>query len=573
MNNMNIFNKVREIVINSVNQVFPEVTDTSHIAVELSKDTSHGDMATNAGLVLKNQVTGNPAEIAKKLVTILQANEIFTAVDVAGPGFINFTLNAKVWQEFLKSVILEGMNYGSNNIGQKQRVNVEYVSVNPTGLLHVGHARAIYGDVLAQLLKKCGYDVSKEYYINDAGGQINILANSAYIRYKQALGMKEEIQEGMYPGDYLIPVGEELAQKYGKDLLDMEKSSRHELISEFVVSKMMELIKQDLQAAGIVHDVFISEKHDLLKKGKIEEALALLENKNLLYKGILEPPKGKLPDDWEPREQTLFKATQFGDDIDRPIKKSDGSHTYFAGDIAYHLDKIQRGFNNMVLILGADHGGYVKRMKAVVLALSDGKASIDIKIMQLVNLFKNGQPFKMSKRAGTYITVRDLIEEVGKDVLRFAMLSRKNDTVFDFHFDKMLEQTKDNPVFYVQYAHARAHSVLRLAKEQNIEFSDQYLNQLSSAGDIELIKKIAQYPKIIESAAISHEPHRITYYLTELANEFHSYWAKGNEDEGMRFIMPKKPELTTARLYLAKALAITIASGLNILGVTPVERM
>lgn len=570
---MNIFNSVRETILKCIAEVYPEAKDTAAVAVELPKDSSHGDVATNAALVLKSQLGGNPVDISITLAERLSQEPTFKQVTTAGPGFINIILGDKIWYELIKTVVSSGIHYGDNNLGQGAKVNIEYVSVNPTGVLHVGHARAIYGDVLARLLKKCGYNVTKEYYINDAGGQINILTASAFVRYKQALGIEDQVQEGMYPGEYLIPVGKALAAKYGDTLLQMPEVERYEIMSEFTVFSMMELIKADLKEAGIEHDIFTSEKHDILKKNKIELALQLLENKGLIYKGILEPPKGKLPDDWEPREQTLFRATQFGDDIDRPIRKSDGTHTYFAGDIAYHLDKIQRGFNDMVLVLGADHGGYVKRMKAVVAALSDDKAKIDIKIIQMVNLFKEGKPFKMSKRAGTYITVHDVIEEVGKDVLRFVMLSRKNDTVFDFHFDKVLEQSKDNPVFYVQYAHARANSVLRIGKEQHLEPSANHLALLTNEADLVLIKKIAQYPKIVESSAMNHEPHRITYYLTELANEFHSYWSKGNDSEGMRFIIPGNVELSSARLYLAQAIAATISSGLDIIGVKAVERM
>jgi len=573
LNDMNIFNAVRETVIKCIAEVYPEVKDTSAVAVELPKDVAHGDVATNAALILKAQLGGNPSEIATILAQRLSQEPTFKKVATAGPGFINITLDEKIWDDLIKSVVSEGIHYGDNNLGHGTKVNIEYVSVNPTGVLHVGHARAIYGDVLARLLKKCGYNVTKEYYVNDAGGQINVLSASAFVRYKQALGMDDQVAEGMYPGDYLIPVGKTLADKYGDKLLHMPEAERYEIVSEFTVSSMMELIKADLKEAGIEHEVFTSEKNDILKKNKIEQALQLLESKGLIYQGVLEPPKGKLPDDWEPREQTLFRATQFGDDVDRPIRKSDGSHTYFAADIAYHLDKIQRGFNDMVLVLGADHGGYVKRMKAVVAALSDGKATIDIKIIQLVNLFKDNKPFKMSKRAGTYITVHDVIEEVGKDVLRFVMLSRKNDTVFDFHFDKVLEQSKDNPVFYVQYAHARACSVLRMGKEQNIEPSANHLSSLSHEADLALIKKMAQYPKIIESAALTHEPHRITYYLTELANEFHSYWSKGNDNEDLRFIVAGNAALSSARLYLAQAIAATISSGLDIIGVKAVERM
>lgn len=569
---MNIFSNIKEIVIRCVNSIYPNAEGLSAVTVELPKDPSHGDMSTNVALVVRN-IGQPPVLVAEKIASDLRSNPIFTDVKVVKPGFINFIISSDVWYEILISAYTAGLSYGNNNLGENRKINVEYVSVNPTGVLHVGHARAIYGDVLAKLLQKCGFDVTREYYINDAGGQITVLSNSTFIRYKQALGHQEEVPEGMYPGEYLIPIGNQLAEKYGDTLFAMSKQERDYIISDYVVGKMMEIIKDDMNAAGINHDVFTSEKHDLMEKGKVEQAIELLEKKNLLYKGILEPPKGKIPDDWEPREQVLFKSTLFGDDVDRPIKKSDGSNTYFAGDIAYHMDKLQRGFKDMVLILGADHGGYVKRMKAVLAALSDNQANIDIKIIQLVNLFKNGEPFKMSKRAGTYITVRDVIEEVGKDVLRFVMLSRKNDTIFDFHFDKVLEQSKDNPVFYVQYAHARAYSVLRMAEEQNLRPSADYLTRLSSDADLALIKKISQYPKVIESAGLSREPHRVTYYLIELANEFHSYWAKGNDEEGMRFVIPKEPELTSARLYLAKSAATTIASGLDILGVKAVERM
>ncbi len=571
---MNIFTLLENQLKERIRIAYPSFI-CKDVSLEVPKDQDHGDLSSNIALVLKSVVNQNPKDIAENLIKHFKDIEYIEAITVAGPGFINFKIKNKLWYEVLEAIITLKNSYADSTIGKGEKVNVEFVSTNPTGPMHVGHARgAVFGDVLARLLKKCQFDVTKEYIINDAGSQILTLADSVFIRYKQALGMDEQIPEGMYPGEYLVPLANELKNIHKDSLLSMDKEQRKELLMEFSVTKMMELIKADLLLLDVKHDVFVSEKHELLKTNKIEQAIKLLEEKHLLYVGTLEPPKGKIPDDWEAREQTLFKATQFGDDVDHAIRKSDGSHTYFAADIAYHQYKLERGFNNMILVLGADHAGYTKRMKAIVAALSDNKATIDIKINQLVNLYKDGQPFKMSKRAGNFITVEEVVNEVGKDIIRFMMLTRKNDTVLDFDIEKVKEQSKDNPVFYVQYALARAHSVTRNAIEQKINSSDKVdLTLLISPLEIDILKKMAFLPKIIESSAIHHEPHRITYYLYELATLFHSFWSAGNEQENLRFIIPNNLELSKARLKLAQGLIQTITCGLDILGVTPIEQM
>jgi len=485
------------------------------------------------------------------------------------------------WQKQIQVILKEGKSYGNSSVGAGRKVNVEYVSANPTGPMHVGHGRgAVYGDALALLLIKAGFNVTKEYYINDAGAQVDVLARSVFLRYREACGENiGEIPEGLYPGDYLVPVGEALAREYGKKWLGAPEQEWLVSVRSFTITCMMALIKEDLAQLGIHHDVFTSER-ELTNSGRIEEALRLLQDKGLIYVGVLEPPKGKAPDDWEPREQTLFKSTQFGDDIDRAIKKSDGSWTYFAPDIAYHYDKFKRGHELMVDVLGADHGGYAKRIQAAVKALTDGKASLEVKLCQLVKFLRAGEPVKMSKRKGTFMTVREVVEEVGSPVFRFIMLTRKNDAALDFDFVKVMEQSKDNPVFYVQYAHARAKSALRNgAQEAGVAwaFSEsptmEQIARLTHPAELELIRFLSSWPRLVEAAALAYEPHRIAFYLQELAAHFHGLWNLGNGDISLRFIQKDAIDLTAARLALVRAVATVIASGLMVLGVEPVEEM
>jgi arginyl-tRNA synthetase len=559
----------------------PAGLDTGAMAVEPPRDATHGDIAVNAALVLSKQAGMNPRAIAELIAAGLRADHDIESVDIAGPGFINMKLKPAFILDRIPEILGAGTAYGDSFVGGGAAVNVEYVSANPTGPMHVGHCRgAVFGDALASLLEKTGYKVAREYYINDAGGQIDVLARSAYLRYREALGEDiGEIPEGLYPGDYLKPVGQALVRDYGSALLTQSEAEWLPKVRLFASDAMMEMIRDDLQSLAIVHEVFFSERA-LHESGRIQEALDTLAAKGLIYTGVLEPPKGKLPDDWEARPQVLFKATDFGDDVDRPMQKSDGSWTYFAADVAYHWDKIERGYNQMIDVLGADHGGYVKRMKAVVKALSDGNAELDIRLCQLVRLFRNGEPVKMSKRAGTFITLREVVDEVGKDVVRFIMLTRKNDAPLDFDFAKVTEQSRDNPVFYVQYAHARICSVLRKAADAypTADLSDGALagadlTKLADVSEIALVKLVAGWPRLVEQAALAHEPHRIAFYLYDLASEFHSLWNKGNDDTALRFIQDGNPGVTLARLAMIRAVAVTIASGLAVLGVEPVQEM
>jgi len=582
---MNIFNILKDkinVVLSGLvaDSTLPEGTSFAAVTAEPPRDASHGDVATNAAMVIAKGAGMKPRDLAEIIAEKLREFDEVESVDIAGPGFINMRLNKNIWQRVVLDILKEKEHYGDSDIGKGEKVNIEYVSANPTGPMHIGHARgAVYGDALSLLLAKAGYEVTKEYYINDAGAQVDVLARSAYLRYREANGEKIDIPSGLYPGDYLVPVGNALAEKYGTSLMDKEEGEYLDEVKAFCINAMMDMIRDDLAKLGIRHDVFSSEKA-LHEANKIDEVLKFMDSKGLLYRGVLEPPKGKLPDDWEEREQTLFKATDFGDDVDRALQKSDGSYTYFAADIAYHLDKIQRGFNNMVLILGADHGGYIKRMKAAVSALSDGKAKIDMKISQLVNFMDKGQPVKMSKRAGTFTTVRDVIDEVGKDVVRFIMLTRKNDAVLDFDLSIVKEQSKDNPVFYVQYANARANSVLRNAisdtpeaAELSTHVDEKILERLDSDADLEFIKTMALWPRVLEAAAISNEPHRIAFYLQDLAASFHGLWNKGKDDAILRFIIADDTDLTAARLAMLKAMTYVIASGLSVFNVDPVEEM
>ncbi len=563
------------------NGSLPDGLDLKNVTIEPPRDSTHGDISTNIAMVLTRQARMKPRDIADMVAAGLNDVQGVEKVDVAGPGFINITLKQSIIQSQVAKILNAGSNYGRSTIGDQEKVNVEYVSVNPTGPLHVGHCRgAIFGDALASLLDYAGYDVTREYYINDAGGQIDILARSAYLRYTQALGEDiGDIPEGLYPGDYLIPVGKALAEKYGDRWLEAEEKIWINDIRKFATDAMMQMIRADLNTLAIKHDVFFSEQtlHDT---GHIQAALDKLEEKGLIYTGVLEAPKGTKPDDWEKRPQTLFKSTGFGDDVDRAVKKSDGSWTYFAADIAYHNDKIERGFTSLVDVWGADHGGYVKRVESVIKALTDDKVNFDVRLCQMVKLLRDGEPVKMSKRAGTFITMRDIVDEVGKDVVRFIMLTRKNDASLDFDFARVTEQSKDNPVFYVQYAHARIHSVLRktLTAFADIDLSKASLASanmtvFTDSSELSLIRNMMNWPRLVEAAALAREPHRIAYYLYELASEFHALWNKGNDNLDLRFIIEDDREMTLSRLALISAVAAIIASGLNILGVEPVTEM
>ena len=573
---MNLFSDIRALVIASLDGMvaegaLPAGLDFANVAVEPPRDAAHGDMATNAAMVLAKPAGRKPRDIAEALAAKLAADDRVDVAEVAGPGFLNLRLSTAVWAGVVGSVLAEDRAYGTSDIAAGRRVNVEFVSANPTGPLHVGHTRgAVFGDALASLLQFAGYDVTREYYINDGGAQVDVLARSAFERYREACGHAPEIAEGLYPGDYLVPVGEALKAKYGEDLLDKGEEDWLDEVREFATEAMMDMIRDDLAALGVKMDAFFSEK-SLYGTGRIEEALAALDAKGLIYEGVLEPPKGKTPEDWEPREQTLFKSTAHGDDVDRPVKKSDGSWTYFAPDIAYHYDKVSRGFDELIDIFGADHGGYVKRMKAAVSALSDGKVPLDVKLTQLVRLFKNGEPFKMSKRAGNFVTLRDVVDQVGSDVARFVMLTRKNDAPLDFDFDKVLEQSRDNPVFYVQYAHARVSSVLRKAAEMGVTLSDEA--KIEDEAELAVARKIADWPRQVEIAARGHEPHRIAFYLYDLASDFHALWNKGNENTALRFLQEGDPAASSAKIALPRAVAVVISAGLGILGVTPATEM
>lgn len=569
---VNIFKDFQAKIIAIIKDCFTEANDLSNVSVEYPKSSTHGDFSTNAAMVLKKQLGKNPREIAEIIAPKINELDSVISVEIAGPGFINFKVDQSLWSNALDFITANPKDFGKSNIGEHKKVNLEFVSANPTGPLHIGHARgAVYGDALGRLLKKCNFAVTKEYYINDAGSQIETLVKSALIRYKQAMGQNAEIGEGMYPGDYLITAGDDLKKDFGDSLIHKTDEEAESEIRQYVVDKMMALIREDLKSLEIEHDVYISEKNDLQDKNLIEDGIQFLKEKNLIYRGTLEPPKGTDATDWKAEEMTLFKASEFGDDSDRAVIRNNGQHTYIAGDIAYHIHKYERGFKDMILVLGSDHVGYVKRMKAIVKAISNDEAKIDVAINSLVNLHKNGEPFKMSKRAGNFVTVRDVVDEVGKDILRFVMLTKKPDTIIDFDFDKVKEQSKDNPVFYVQYASARASSILRKSQEMNTS-SEQHSTPPSEE-DAAIIKKLAEFPKIVEAAAIAHEPHRLTYYLNEVATEFHSFWAKGNEDDKYRFFIETDSKTTNFRVSLARAVKITIEAGLNLLGIKALDSM
>jgi arginyl-tRNA synthetase len=578
---MNLFHDVRRKVETALSQLAAEGvlaadSDLSRLSVEPPRDPAHGDVTTNAAMVLAKPAGLKPRELAERIATLLEADADFESVEVAGPGFINMRLSEAFWPRLLDAVLKAGEAYGRSDMGGGEKVNVEYVSANPTGPLHVGHCRgAVFGDALANLLEETGHAVTREYYINDAGEQVKVLARSAFLRYREALGEDiGEIPPGLYPGDYLKPVGKALAEKYGMRLLDMPEEEWLPLVRDFAIEKMMEKIREDLAALGIEHEVFFSERR-LHESGLIDETIKELEARGLVYVGRLPPPKGKLPEDWEDREQLLFRATEFGDDIDRPLKKSDGSYTYFAADVAYIRDKLARGFVQLVYVLGADHGGYVKRLEAVNRALSGGRAKLIARLCQLVKLYRGGEPVKMSKRAGDFVTLREVVDEVGPDVVRFMMLTRRNDAPLDFDFEKVQEQSRDNPVFYVQYAHARICSVLRNARQEVPEaLSGQPdWTLLKDEAERQLIRRIGEYPRMLEQAARAHEPHRVAFYLQDLAADFHALWNKGKEKPELRFIIPEEPEKTRTRLAFLRAIRYSLANGLRILGVRPVEEM
>ncbi|MBF0563020.1 MAG: arginine--tRNA ligase [Alphaproteobacteria bacterium] len=583
---MNVFNwyqnRIKTLVeVAMADGRLPSGMDPARIICEPTRESQHGDLATNAAMVLAKAAGLKPRALAEMLAEELKQDADVVAVDVAGPGFINLKLADAFWRDRLREILGAGIEYGASAIGRGSKVNVEFVSANPTGPMHVGHGRgAVFGDALASLLTKAGYDVTREYYVNDAGAQVDILARSAFLRYREALG--EDIgpmPEGLYPGEYLKPVGQALAERHGDSLLHQAEAAWLPLVRAFTIEAMMAMIREDLAAVGVVHDVFSSERA-LVESGRVDAALELLAERGLVYEGVLDPPKGKLPDDWEPRPQTLFRSTSFGDDVDRPFKKSDGSWTYFASDAAYHLDKFRRGYPNLIDVWGADHGGYVKRVQAAVRALTGDGATLDVKLCQMVNLLEGGEPVRMSKRAGTFVTLREVIDRVGKSVVRFIMLTRKNDAHLDFDFIKVMEQSRDNPVFYVQYAHARASSVQRHAV---ILFPDADLTPPGLAGapldrltnpmELDLIKMLASWPRVVESAALAHEPHRLAYYLYDLAALFHGLWHKGNDEASLRFLVPADTELSMARLALVQGLVTVVTSGLAVFGVEPLEEM
>ena len=590
---MNVFsltrNRIVEVIEDAAKEgALPGELKLDAVTAEAPRDPSHGDVATNAAMVLAKQAGMKPRDIAELVAQRLTGTGDIVSADVAGPGFINLKLGDAIWHQVVVTVLEQGVHYGDSQVGAETPVNVEYVSANPTGPMHVGHARgAVFGDALAALLAKAGYAVTKEYYINDAGAQVDSLARALHFRYLEHLGrktadeFKAAIESGdlEYAGDYLRDAAVALVQRDGEKWADIPDSEWLAPVRDFAIDAMMKMIRDDLAALGVEQEVFTSER-ELVSRGGVDKAVTDLDQEGLVYTGVLEPPKGKKPDDWEPRPQLLFKASEFGDDTDRPFKKSDGSWTYFASDVAYHRDKLDRGFKDMINVWGADHGGYVKRMQAAVKALSNGDGHLDVKLCQLVKIFDQGEPVRMSKRAGTFVTLRDLIDAVGKDVVRFIMFTRKNDAPLDFDYAKATEKSRDNPVFYVQYAHARVNSVFRHAKDV---FSDTQLSDSALAkadlslctdpDEVTLMRAMAAWPRTVDAAALAHEPHRLAFYLYDLAAEFHALWNRGNENADMRFLVPDDPERSLARLALVRAVALVIASGLHVFGVQPVEEM
>jgi len=544
------------------------------LTLEPPKSLDHGDMSTNLAMILSKYLSLKPIQIANMFIGYIAKLPGVDEVNVAGPGFINIKLTEKTWNSCLKSILSNEKKWDATDLGNGKKINIEYISANPTGPLHAGHTRgAVFGDALASLLKEVGYEVTKEYYINDAGSQIDKLVNSALLRYEECLGKKiKEIPEGLYPGEYLKEVGQKLVEQFGSDLKSNEPSKVSELVRQVSLDVIMKIIRNDLLRLGIEMDVYTSEK-EIISGSLLEKTLSILEDKDLIYKGILDPPKGTKPKNWEEREQLLFKSSNFGDDTDRALKKSDGSWTYFATDMAYHLDKINRTNGNLINVLGADHIGYISRINAAVQALSDGSISIDTKVCSLVNLLEDGKPVKMSKRSGNFVTLSDIIDAVGKDVIRFIMLTRRNDQSLDFDFKKVTEKSKDNPVFYVQYAHARCNSIFKSANVLEKDLLADNFSNLTTKEEIELIKFISLWPRSLELAAKNHEPHRLCYYLIELSSLFHSLWNKGKDDQSFKFIIDNNKKLTNSRLCLVKAVAMTIRKGLKILSIEPVLEM
>jgi len=588
---MNVFQVFTEHVRSAVTTlaqagVFPSPPDLSRIVVEPPREASHGDLATNAAMALAKDAGLKPRDLAEKIATELRKLREVTGTEIAGPGFINMTLDPAVWRMALAVIIRDGAEYGRSSVGARRKVDVEYVSANPTGPMHVGHCRgAVFGDALANLLAVAGFAVTREYYINDAGGQVDVLARSAFLRYREALGENiGAIPDGLYPGDYLVPVGAALAKEHGDKLKAMPENQWLPLVRAKAIAMMMAMIRDDLAALNVKHDVFFSERSLIEGSDRVGATIEALRAKGHVYEGRLPPPKGAPVEDYEDREQTLFRATAFGDDVDRPLKKSDGSYTYFASDIAYHKSKFDRGFRDMIDVWGADHGGYIKRMKAAVKAVSNESAELDVKIVQLVKLMRAGVEVKMSKRSGEFITLREVVDEVGRDAVRFMMLYRKNDAPLDFDLAKVIEQSKDNPVFYVQYGHARGHSVFRNAAEalpdlpaegaaRTAYLSQAELARLDDPGELSLMRKLALYPRLVEAAALAHEPHRVAFYLYELASEFHGQWSRGTGAPHLRFIIQHDPQLTVARLALVQGLVTVLASGLALLGVEAPNEM
>jgi arginyl-tRNA synthetase len=596
MSDRNIFASVLDKVRAANNAlvadgVLPAGIDQSRIVVEPPRESAHGDMATNAAMVLAKDAGGKPRALAEAIAAKLRADDLVAKAEVAGPGFINLTLKPAAWIGALRAVLEAGANYGRSAIGQGTRVNVEYVSANPTGPMHVGHARgAAFGDALANLLAFTGFNVTREYYINDAGAQVDALARSAFLRYREALGEEiGAIPEGLYPGDYLKPVGTALAAEYGATLKDKPEAEWLPVVRSRAIEMMMAQIRDDLKSLNVVQDVFFSERSLIeAPRDQVGETIAALRRAGYVYEGRLPPPKGAPLEDWEDREQTLFRATAFGDDVDRPLMKSDGSYTYFASDIAYHKNKVDRGFGSMIDVWGADHGGYVKRVQAAVSAvraISNAQtADLDVKIVQLVKLLRGGEPVKMSKRAGEFVTLREVVDEVGRDPVRFMMLYRKNDAVLDFDLAKVIEQSRDNPVFYVQYGHARCQSVFRNAREVVPDLPSEPaarasmlaaapLDRLDDTGELALMRRLALYPRLIEAAALAHEPHRIAFYLFDLASDFHTQWNRGKDVSYLRFIIQNDPQMTMARLALVQGVVTVLASGLGLLGVEAPDEM
>jgi len=564
--------------------ILPSGIDQSRVTVEPPRDAAHGDMSTNAAMVLAKDAGRKPRELAETIAERLRADVLVAKAEVAGPGFVNITLRSAAWADILRAAVRLGSGYGKIDIGNGAPVNVEYVSANPTGPMHVGHCRgAVFGDALANLLAFTGFKVTREYYINDAGVQVDLLARSAFLRYREALGEKiGAIPEGLYPGDYLKPVGAAIAAEYGDALAKQSETSWLPIVRNKAVAMMMDTIRDDLAALDVKPDVFFSERSLLMSgKDRVGATIELLRQRGYVYEGRLPPPKGAPAEDWEDREQTLFCSTDFGDDVDRPLKKSDGSYTYFASDIAYHRSKLERGFRMLIDVWGADHAGYIKRMQAAVAALSDRRAELDVKVVQLVKLLRAGQPVKMSKRAGEFVTLREVVDEVGRDPVRFMMLFRKNDAMLDFDLVKVLEQSRDNPVFYVQYGHARAQSVFRNVRVVFADLPDNVaqlaeradLARLDDPAELALMRQVALYPRILAGAAAAHEPHRIAFYLFDLASEFHALWTLGNASPHLRFIIQNDRQLTEARLVLVQGVATVLASGLALLGVEAPNEM